>query len=116
MWRLYDEQLERGLTARTIRRVERSLLFSYYPYYLFDLRRARRSDPRVALANFGRRFGGQWLYELWVAPTLWLPRPLALVWGGATTLLGRILNGEWRLGFAFLWSRFKRSVRKIFEA
>lgn len=112
MWRLYDENVGPGLTEETVRRIERALVFSYYPYYLLDLRLARRSDPRVALANFARRFGGQWLFEIWLAPTLWLPRPLAIVWGGATTILGRILNDEWRLGFAFLWSRFKRSNGK----
>jgi glycosyltransferase involved in cell wall biosynthesis len=110
MWRLYDERIGAGLTPATVRRIERDLLLSYYPYYLLDLRWARRSDPRVALQNFGKRFGGQWLYEIWVAPTLRLPRPLAIAWGGATTIVGRILRGEWRLGFAFLWSRFTRKV------
>lgn len=109
MWSLYDEHVGRGLEAKTLRAIERAMLFSYYPYYLLDLRLARRSDPRVALGNFSRRFERQWLYELWVAPTLRLPRPLAILWGGATTLLGRILNGEWRLGFAVLWSKLKRS-------
>lgn len=114
MWRLYDERLGSGLEPATVREIERNLLLSYYPYYLLDLRLKRRSDPRVALQNFRRRFAGQWLFELWVAPALWLPRPLAVVWGGATTIVGRILHGEWRLGFAFLRSRFKRSnARKV---
>jgi len=112
MWRLYDECVGAVLKAETVRKLERELLFSYYPYYLLDLRLGRRSDPRVALKNFGARFSGQWLYEIWVAPTLRLPRPLALVWGGATTIVGRILHGEWRLGFSFLASRFKRKVHK----
>jgi abequosyltransferase len=109
MWRLYDEHVGAGLDAATVRTIERDLLFSYYPYYLLDLRRARRSDPRIALENFRRRFGGQWLFETWVAPILWLPRPLAILWGGGTTIVGRILHGEWRLGFAFLRGRFRRS-------
>jgi glycosyltransferase involved in cell wall biosynthesis len=114
MWRLYDERVGSGLEAATVRKIERDLLLSYYPYYLLDLRVAKRSDPRVALANFRRRFGGQWLFEIWLAPTLSLPRPLAILWGGATTIVGRILHGEWRLGFAFLRSRFKRSnARKV---
>jgi abequosyltransferase len=112
MWRLYDERIGAGLKEETVRKLERDFLFSYYPYYLLDLRLARRSDPAVALQNFGARFGGQWLYELWLAPILKLPRPLALVWGGATTLVGRILHGQWRLGFSFLTSRFKRKVPK----
>jgi abequosyltransferase len=112
MWRLYDERIGAGLKAQTVRKLERDLLFSYYPYYLLDLRLARRSDPRVALKNFGARFGGQWLYEIWLAPTLRLPRPFALVWGGVTTIVGRILHGQWRLGFSFLTSQFKRKVRQ----
>jgi len=112
MWRLYDERIGAGLKVETVRKLERDLLFAYYPYYLLDLRLGRRSDPDVALKNFGARFGGQWLYEIWLAPTLRLPRPLALVWGGATTIVGRILHGEWRLGFSFLASKFKRKVPK----
>ena len=112
MWKLYDERIGAGLTPATVRRIERRLLFSYYPYYLLDLRLARRSDPRVALANFRQRFGGQSLFEFWVAPTLALPRPFAIAWGGATTIVGRILDGEWRIGCTFLWSRIKRNVRR----
>lgn len=113
MWRVFDDHIGPGLTEKTVQTIERDLVFSYYPYYLFDLRFARRSDPQVALANFVKRFGGQWLFEIWLAPTLRLPRPFAIAWGGATVILGRILNKEWRRGFAFFWNRLRRlKVRK----
>jgi abequosyltransferase len=108
LWRTIDAHLGPGLTLETARVIERRMLFSYYPFYAFDFRAARRGDVASMRRQFDARFGGSWLYRLWLAPTLYLPRPLALAWGATTTLVGRVSGGELRRGLVFAWRRIAR--------
>ena len=108
MWRIVDKHVDMGLGRDAVRVLEQDMLFQYYPYYLLDIRLNRRSDPRVAHRNFARRFQGRILYDYWLAPILLLPRPLALVWGGVTTLVGRGISRDLRRGLMFLWNRIRR--------
>ena len=107
MWRIIDDQVPEGLSRAAIKALENDMLFSYYPFYLLDLRLHRRSDPRLAQSSFARRFKGRFLYDYWVAPILRLPRPAGLVWGGITTFVGRALGGDFRRGVMFAWSRLR---------
>jgi glycosyltransferase involved in cell wall biosynthesis len=108
LWRTIDAHVGPGLTRETARAIERRMLFSYYPFYAFDFRAARRGDVASMRRQFAARFGRSWVYWLWLAPTLSLPRPLALVWGALTTLIGRVLGGELRRGLVFAWRRISR--------
>jgi abequosyltransferase len=109
MWQIIDAHTAWGLTADTIRRLERDKMFSYYPFYLFDLRVSGRGDLRVTHDYLSRRFAGRWLFTYWLLPTIRLPRPLAIVWGGMTVVVGRVVDGQLRRGLAFGWNRLTRS-------
>ncbi len=108
LWQIIDAHRPFGLREATIRRLERDKIFSYYPFYLFDQRLARRGNLAEARALLDARFHGRWLYKLWLAPIIWLPRSLALVWGAGTTAIGRVLGGDLRRGLMFAWSRLGR--------
>ena len=109
-WRILDHHVDWGLTWTTVRTIEIDKMLSYYPFYLFDLRMSGRGDLKVTFENFARRFQGDWLFTYWLAPIIRLPKPLAIVWGGATTLIGRIIGGDLRRGLKFGWARVKRSI------
>lgn len=111
LWRIIDEHRPLGLSEDAVRRIERNMLLSYYPFYLLDLLLARRSDRTATLERFARRFGGRWMFELWLAPTLRLPRPLGIVWGAATTLVGRVAGGELRRGLRFAVHRVRQRLQ-----
>lgn len=111
LWQIVDAHQAHGLTRETIRRLERDKLLSYYPFYLFDLRLSGRSDRASMREPFERRFADRLLYRLWLAPTLRLPRPLALAWGAATTAVGRVIGGDLRRGVRFAWNRMARALR-----
>lgn len=111
LWRIIDAHVQFGLAPETVRRLERDKLLSYYPFYLFDLRVSGRGDPKGTLALFAKRFHGRWLYNAWLAPIIRLPRPLAIVWGGATTVIGRIAGGDLRRGARFALNRLTRLVK-----
>jgi glycosyltransferase involved in cell wall biosynthesis len=108
MWRTIDAHVGPGLTQRTVRALERRMLLSHYPFYAFDRRLERRGSLDAMRAHFAQRFGRSPLYWTWLAPTLLLPRPLALVWGAMTTLVGRVLGGDLQRGLAFAWNRVAR--------
>jgi abequosyltransferase len=104
-WRIMEAQTKHGLKPQTIRAIETRRLFSYYPFYMFDLRLSGRGDVRAAQVKLGHRFSGRLLYELWLAPTLRLPRLLAIGWGAITTAVGRVAAGDLRRGLKFVESK-----------
>lgn len=109
-WQIMDSYRNSGLDDQSIRTIETRMLFSYYPFYLFLERLTTKEDHKTSLVHFSQRFGPRWLYKLWIAPTLILPRPLALAWGAVTTAVGRILGGELRRGLYFAASRCRRKL------
>ena len=94
-----------GLTQGAIESIEGRLILSYYPFYLLRQRLAHTGPLNATLATFQSRFQGRAMFVVWLRPILCLPRPFAIVWGALTTLIGRLLNGDLRLGVAFAWNR-----------
>jgi abequosyltransferase len=116
LWRIIDAHVSWGLSREAVRTIERDKLLCYYPFYLLDLRLSGRGDLKVTLEQFARRFQGRWLFTFWVAPIIQLPRPLALIWGGMATLIGRVIGGDLRRGVKFVWTRLMRSVTSMHVA
>lgn len=110
MFRIIDAQIPHGLRPETIRRLERDLLRSYYPFYMLDLRLTNRGDLGITEDQFSRRFGDRPLYRYWVAPIVRWPRPLAIPWGVFTTVVGRLMAGEFRRGLTFVLARIRRRL------
>lgn len=103
--RVLDSYHSAGLSAVAIYRLETRLLLSYYPFYMLRQQLGRSGDMNTTFAYFSARFGHRWLFRLWLAPILQLPRPLALLWGAGVTLIGRIISGDLRRGMAFIRNR-----------
>lgn len=97
-----------GLSDQAIKQFETRMLMSYYPFYLFRQRIAKQGNLCHTYRRFNKRFGKRPLFRLWVAPTILLPRPLALAWGALTIVVGRLINGELRRGIRFVWNRLMR--------
>jgi len=110
MWSILDAHVAWGLSRDTVRIMERDMMLSYYPFYLLDLRLSKRGDLKITFDQFAGRFHGRWLFKYWLAPIILLPRPLAIIWGGATTIIGRVIDGQLWRGLKFVWSRIRRSI------
>lgn len=110
MWRIIDGQRAHGLSPRTIRALERQKLLSYYPFYLLDLRLSGSGNQKTTWDLFAARFHSRLIFRFWLAPIIWLPRPIAIAWGGVATVLGRIIGGDLQRGLKFMWNRLMRSV------
>jgi glycosyltransferase involved in cell wall biosynthesis len=109
LWRIIDAQVPHGLSRDAVHVIERDKMLSYYPFYLLDLRLSGRGDLQVTRDQFASRFEGRWLLKYWLEPTIRLPRPIAILWGAATTFIGRVMSGDLRRGIMFGWNRFTRS-------
>ncbi len=101
-----------GLPRDAVRRLTSKMLVSYYPFNLLRQRLARQGDMRATYRRFHAQFGYHWAFLVFSAPIIVLPRPLAIAWGWAAVLVGRIWNGELKRGWHFALHRlglmFKR--------
>lgn len=107
-WEIVDAHLAHGFKPEAVRRLETRRLFTYYPFYMLDMRISGSGDLEGTYSALRRRFGRRFLFWVWIAPTLLLPKPLALAWGGVTMAIGRISNGDLRRGLMFALNRASR--------
>lgn len=101
-WEIIDAHIAHGFKSEAVRRLEQWRLFTYYPFYILDLRSSGRGDLAGTYEVMEARFGTRLLFWLWLFPILRLPRPLAITWGVLTMTVGRMANGEFRRGIIFL--------------
>ncbi|MCX5848958.1 MAG: glycosyltransferase family 2 protein [Deltaproteobacteria bacterium] len=102
-----------GLTESAILTIEKRLIFAYYPFCILRQRLSKTGDLNATFARFEERFHGCFLYKYWLVPIIRLPRPLGIFWGGMTTVIGRALSGDLRLGIAFAWNRILSVWRDV---
>lgn len=110
-WNIMDQYKGDIITEDLIKQLEKGQIFSYYPFYLFQQQLEYSKDLVFAKKNFDGRFKGDFLYHFWVRPIITFPRPLAIVWGAITTLVGRVFNNEGLRGVRFFLNKiisFKR--------
>lgn len=104
---ILDSFVGRGLQVSDVKRIERRLLVTYFPYYLFRLRLVH-GNVLEARRNFSNRFGGQWLYTFWTWPALYWPRLPGLAWAAMTTFVGRSYGGDILRGIYFFIQKILR--------
>ncbi len=108
---ILDECRILGLPREAVLKIEQRLLIGYYPFYIWRQRLDGGEDLAVARKRFQTRFAGRWAFNLFLAPIFFLPRPLALAWGGMAIVIGRVFNGDVRVGLNFAWYRLNRLWR-----
>lgn len=113
--RILDIYGERGLNAQTRAAIERQMILTFYPGALLRQRRTADADLVGMRKAFAARYTHEPLYRAMIVPILSWPRPMAWVWGHAAMVAGRLLNGEWPRGLAFLKSKLLR-VQNLIRA
>lgn len=101
-----------GLAPSIKQAFENRMLVGYYPFYLFRQRFRHGSIDDNTQLRFQTSFGDRWIFRILLKPILRLPRPLAVIWGAAATILGRTALGDLRRGIMFAWHRVARKWRK----
>ena len=90
-----------GLSEKSKRAIDRKMLVAFLPYYCFVFRRDRKDGLDTAYNYTREYYGTFFLFWLFVAPILLLPRWLALIWGSLFTAIGRSLTGDLIRGVYF---------------
>jgi abequosyltransferase len=99
---ILDGFIGQGLSKVDVHKVERRMLVSYLPFYIYRLLTSGKENMQFARANFNARFAGDWLYVMWLKPALYLPRPLAIAWSALITIVGRLLGGDLVRGLYYM--------------
>jgi abequosyltransferase len=99
-----------GLSEKAIDALARKMLFVYYPFSLLRLRIENTANLEETRRRFREEFGFRSAYLFWNAPILYLPRPLAIIWGLAAVFVGRSANGELKRGIFFAFNRLRRHM------
>lgn len=116
-WEIVDAHVAHGFKPEAVRRLETKRLFTYYPFYMLDIRISGCGDLQATFLALRKRFGQRILFWFWIAPTLRLPEPLALAWGVMTMAVGRIVNGDLRRGLMFVLNRIlKKRTRCLLNS
>ena len=105
IWNLYEMYADKGFHQPAIQKMKQQWLFSYYPYYWLMQRLEKNENYKDSLRDCNVTFKGLFWYTFWNKPILTLPKPLALLWGGFTTFVGRSMNGELLRGIYFAWNK-----------
>jgi abequosyltransferase len=105
---ILDSYQALGLTKKAKLAIERGLMISYFPYYLFKQRLDCSGDIMATYCTFNKRYNGRLCFYIWLYPILKWPRLLAIMWGAMATIIGRILNGDLQRGIFFALNKFFR--------
>ncbi|MGB0637009.1 MAG: glycosyltransferase family 2 protein [Gammaproteobacteria bacterium] len=103
-----------GLSRKSIVAFENRMLLGHMPFYLWRQRVSRSGDQSKNRSRLRARYKKN-LVALWILlmPIVVLPRLIAIVWGGAVTLFGRIYYGEFRRGIYFLFNKIRSCFVRV---
>lgn len=102
-----------GLHQKAIEAIENRMLIGYYPLPIWRQLLIKKDNLKNARIEFHNRFSGRLFYLLFMAPILFLPRPLALIWGAVSVVLGRTVTGDARRGIYFAWNKLSTLAKAI---
>ncbi len=102
-----DNIMSEEIPQKTISKFDRIMMVNYLPLYLLRQRimGIEQSENIPLLKSRYKKSPYLWV---WVLPIVTLPRSLGIIYGGITTVLGRILNGDLIRGLFFIKSRINR--------
>ena len=107
---ILDKYSGEGLSQFDVDRIEKRMLICFYPTYLLRFRLSGLEDIFYVRRVFEDRFAGRLIYQNWIKPILWLPRPFAIFLGSLTTIFGRLLNGDLDLGLKKIQFKARRII------
>lgn len=106
-----DQYRAKGLSAAAIRAIDTRMIIGYLPFYLLRQRLAA-TDMARDTAYLRDRFRDRFMFWVWLYPICAFPRPVAVVWGSAVTILGRVMAGDSKRGMRFMMNRIGRAVSR----
>lgn len=108
---ILDTYEVQGLTRESIIAFENRMLLGHLPFYLWRQRLTCSGDQSENRLRLTARYKNSVTLAIIVTPIIVLPRFMAIVWGGAITLFGRLRYGEFRRGVYFIFNKIRQYFR-----
>lgn len=106
---ILDSYKSKGITEESIVKLEHKLIISYFPYYIFKALIRDKKLVHDYQVFFDKRYSRYCLFKWWLKPSLSLPYFFALPWALLTTILGRIIFGDFVRAIHFLLNKISPS-------
>jgi glycosyltransferase involved in cell wall biosynthesis len=105
---ILDAYQVRGLTRQSILAFDKRMLLGHLPFYLFKQRLSNVGDQQMNKTRLKLRYASLWTFWIFLLPVVSMPRFIAIFWGGASTVIGRIRYGDFLRGFYFLLNKIRQ--------
>ena len=109
-----DHFVAHGLSNVTVKRINRKLIWYFFPIFLMQLRSDNTPNDAAELSykELKLRYSKDPFFWICSAPILKLPLKLAIFWGASVIVLSRLFNGE----FGRLWVAVRKKLFTKFDA
>ena len=96
-----------GLSRQSIIAFDKRMLLGHLPFYLFKQRLGNFGDQKENALRLRFRYKNFLSFWIFLMPIVVMPRFIAIIWGGASTFIGRIRYGDFLRGFYFLLNKIR---------
>jgi glycosyltransferase involved in cell wall biosynthesis len=105
-----DHFVTLGLSKWAVKRINRKLIWYFFPIFLMQLRSGNSPIDAAELSyeELTKRYSKEPLFWICSAPILKLPSQFAILWGAAVIVCSRLINGE----FGRLWVAVRQKLTK----
>ena len=104
---ILDSYRGKGLSSRSILAFDKRMLLGHLPFYLLKQRLSNAGDQQANTTKLKLRYASLWTFWIFLMPIVSMPRFIAIFWGGASTVIGRIRYGDFLRGFYFLINKIR---------
>tara|TARA_B110000438_G_scaffold296037_1_gene340081 strand:- start:658 stop:1686 length:1029 start_codon:yes stop_codon:yes gene_type:complete len=104
---ILDAYRVRGLSSQSILAFDKRMLLGHLPLYLLKQRILNTGDQQTNTTKLKLRYASLWTFWIFLMPIVSMPRFIAIFWGGASTIIGRIRYGDFVRGFYFLINKIR---------
>ena len=108
---ILDTYQVRGLSRQNILAFDKRMLLGHLPFYLLKQRLSRSGDQQANASRLRLRYASLWRFSIFLLPIVFMPRFIAIFWGGVSTVVGRIRYGDSLRGFYFLLNKIRFFTR-----
>ena len=104
---ILDSYQTLGLSRQSIIAFDKRMLLGHLPFYLLKQRLGNSGDQKANALRLRSRYKNLLTFWIFLMPIVVMPRFIAIVWGGASTFIGRIRYGDFLRGFYFLLNKIR---------
>jgi glycosyltransferase involved in cell wall biosynthesis len=109
---ILDTYQAHGLSNESILAFDKRMLLGHLSFYLLKQRLSDTGDQHANASRLRLRYGSLWQLWIFLMPIVFLPRFIAIFWGGVSTVIGRICYGDSLRGFYFLLNKIHYFIKR----